>query len=148
LASAHQLLLNRFHDDSVPQLRRLILIGFIWAWLGWMIIGSATSLMAVSLALVIRAMGGSANWTYSSAILQKAVPDRYLGRVFSLDFAMFQLATVLSTIAHGGIVDALGVGRLSLIAYGTAAVSLLPIIAWMVVLPRMKRYEVSPATGD
>jgi MFS family permease len=142
------LLLNRFHDDSVRQLRRLIVIGFILATLGWLLIGLAGSLVIVALALLVRGGGGSANWTYSSAILQKQVEDRYLGRVFSVDFAVFQLVTVISTVAHGGIIDLLGAEQINLIAYGTGIISLIPLVAWFVALPRIERHDLRLATGD
>ena len=142
------LLLNRFHDDSVRQLRRLIGIGFILATLGWLLIGLAGSLVIVAMALLVRGVGGVANWTYSSAILQKRVEDRYLGRVFSVDFAVFQLVTVISTVAHGGIIDLLGTEHISLIAYGTGVVSLIPLVAWIIALPRIERHDLHSATGD
>ncbi len=166
------LLLNRFHDGSVIQMRRIITVGFIFGVLGWIVIGAAWSLVIVSFALALRAMGGSANWTYSSVILQKSVPDRYLGRVFSLDLAFFQLTTVVSTVFHGLAVDVMtaqkpyqafeqlavvgnvatdlalivpGNPAVRLIAYGTAVVSLLPLIGWVWVLATMqKRRDVRP----
>ena len=106
--------------------------------------------------------------TYSSVIIQKSVPDRYLGRVFSLDFAMFQLATVVSTIAHGYILDVLmannaysafqqvaflsdiaqqvtftvgGAESVRLIAYVTGMVSVVPLVLWVWVLPKVERRD-------
>lgn len=143
------LLLNRFHDGSVRKMRRLVMIGFVWAVLGWVVFGAAGSLLVASLALAIRAMGGSVNWTYSSVIIQKTVPDRYLGRVFSLDLAAFQLATVISILAHGLLVDLLGSDGVRAVAYGTALVSVIPLALWMWAVPRMEQREVSPApAGD
>lgn len=142
------LLLNRFHDDSIHQLRRLIVIGFLFSSLAWLFLGLAGSLLLVAVAMFVRGGGGSANWTYSSAILQKRVQDRYLGRVFSVDFAVFQLATVISTIAHGGIIDLMGTDHIGLIAFGTGVVSLIPLVAWTITLPRMERHDLRAATGD
>lgn len=139
------LLLNRFHDGSVRKMRRLVMVGFVWAVLGWIVFGGAGSLLVASTALAIRAMGGSVNWTYSSVIIQKSVPDRYLGRVFSLDLAAFQLATVASILAHGALVDLLGSDGVRAVAYGTAVVSTIPLILWTWAVPRMERREASPA---
>jgi MFS family permease len=169
------LILNRFHSGGTGQLRRLVIIGFIWAALGWLIIGLAGTLAIASLALLIRGMGGSANWTYSSVIIQKSVPDRFLGRVFSLDLAVFQLATVLSIFVHGTLIDfltsriekaqllnlhhiALGheldmllgfyiTDKIALIAFGTAFVSLIPLVLWTFAVPRMERRELALAIG-
>lgn len=135
------LFLNRFHDGSVDRLRRLILVGFLTATLGWVLMGIASSLVVLALALFIRAIGGSINWTYSSAILQKTVQDQFLGRVFSVDFTLFQLVTVVSILSHGALVDLLGAEYLDTIAYGTCMISLLPLAGWFFALPRMEQYD-------
>ncbi len=141
------LLLNRINDGSIGRMRRLVVIGFVLGTVGWIVLGAAGSLVILSLALLIRAMGGSANWTYSTVIIQKSVDDRYLGRVFALDLAFFQLVTVVSTIAHGVLIDALGVDYLGVISYGTAVVSLIPLVLWMAVVPRMERREAARTTA-
>ena len=140
-------LLNRINDGSIGRMRRLVVIGFVLGTIGWIVLGAAGSLAILSLALLIRAMGGSANWTYSTVIIQKSVDDRYLGRVFALDLAFFQLVTVVSTIAHGVLIDALGVDYLGVISYGTAVVSLIPLVLWMAVVPRMERREAARTTA-
>lgn len=177
-AIAGPLLLNRVNDGSIARMRRLIFIGFVFAAIGWVFFGAAGSILVASLGLAVRAMGGSANWTYSSVIIQKSVPDRYLGRVFSLDLAIFQLVTVVSTVIHGASVDWLreqteaqhfllvyseqfvqeavlftgrfGVVNVPLIVFITAVVSLIPVLVWLVLLPRMERREVAtvPAAAD
>lgn len=143
------LLLNRFHDGSIPQLHRAILVGFILATAGWLFIGSAAVFPVLLLGMGIRAMGGSANWTYSSVVIQQTVPDRYMGRVFSLDFAVFQLVTVVSTLVHGALVESLGAEGLSQIAFGTAVVSLVPLVIWAVAIERVRamggQHEAAPA---
>lgn len=133
------LLLNRFNNGSVPRMRRLIGVGFVWATLGWLIMGSAGSLLVLCLALLARAMGGSANWTYSSIIIQKSVPDTHLGRVFAFDMALFYAATVASTLVHGSVIDLLGSEHVHWVALGTFAVSLLPLSAWLWLTRRLAR---------
>ena len=133
------ILLNRFNDGSVSSMRRLIIIGFLWATLGWLILGSAWSLVVVCLALILRGMGGSVNWTYSTVMIQKLVPNSYLGRMFSMDMAFFYLATVLSTVTHGSLIDALGTENIRLIAFGTMAVSLIPLGLWIWFTRRVQR---------
>ncbi len=142
------LVLNRVNNGSVHRMRRLIVVGFLWIMLGWLFLGLAESLVVFCIALSLRAMGNSANWTYSSVVLQKTVSDRYLGRVSSLDFAFFQLATVISTLAHGTIVDLVGTDQLPLVVLGTAVIALIPFVGWIYVLPMMEQREVSRAVGD
>jgi MFS family permease len=139
------LLLNRINDGTVPFMRRLIVIGFIWGLLGWLIMGVAGSLVVVCLGLLVRAMGGSANWTYSTVIIQKTAPDAYLGRVFSLDMMLFYLATVISTFVHGGLVDLVGVANVRYVALGTAIPAMLPLIAWLLILRYLNRRRAVPA---
>lgn len=132
-------LLNHFNDGSVRVMRRLVVIGFLWIVFGWLILGVAGSLFVVCVALLFRAMGGSVNWTYSSVMIQKLVPDAYLGRVFSIDMGLYYLATVTSTLIHGSLVDVLGSENLPLIAFGTMAVSVIPLALWGVATRAMER---------
>lgn len=128
------LVMNNWNDGSVTQMRRLIIIGFIFSAIGWLVLGSALSLVMVCLALFIRGMGGSINWTYSTVIIQKSTPDAYMGRVFSLDMMGFFLATVASTVIHGQLVDSVGDENVRLVALGTFFVSLLPLLLWVFVI--------------
>lgn len=161
-------LLNRVNNGSIKRMRQLVFIGFIWSTLGWVVMGASASLLMVCMALILRAMGGSVNWTYSQVLIQKSVPDQYLGRVFSLDLAFFQLTTVVSTLVHGAWIDALNTSiippllrinhdwlgnglyllttgtladNLSVISFITGAISLLPLLIWGVAFPRMNGKE-------
>jgi len=161
-------LLNKVNNGSIRRMRQLVFIGFLWSMLGWFVLGASASLFMVCMALVLRAMGGSVNWTYSQVLIQKSVPDAYLGRVFSLDLAFFQLITVISTIAHGAWVDSLNqsitpplltlhtswlgsdlslltygsvANNLSLISLVTGAISLIPLLIWGIAFPRMNSKE-------
>ena len=135
------LLTNRFSDDSVRVLRRLIIIGFAMIAIGWLFWGLAPSLELLALAVVIRAMGGSVNWTYSSVIIQQVVPDEYLGRMFSLDFAGFELVQTFSILAVGVLIDVLGNAGLSAIVYASAAVAIVPLLIWIAVVQRLEQRE-------
>jgi MFS family permease len=167
------LALNRVNDGSISRMRNLILIGFILTSLGWILLWGGNTIAFIAFAIVIRAMGGSINWTYSSVILQKSVPDNYLGRVFAVDLTVFQLVTVISTIAHGWIIDVMNnrpyfpllessssplfreslhlfyqpilAQNLATIALWTGFISLIPLIFWVIILPKIKRRELSPA---
>jgi MFS family permease len=122
--------LNRFHDDGVFALRRMVLIGFVWIPLGWLLLGFAPTIWIAAAALALRAMGNSVNWVYSTTMVQKSFPDAYLGRMFSLDMAGYYLASVISTIVHGILIDVFGSDHIRAIVYGTMIVSLLPLILW------------------
>ena len=135
------LLTNRFSDDSVRVLRRLIGAGFALIVLGWLLWGIAPSLELLTLAVVVRAMGGSVNWTYSSVIIQQIVPDDYLGRMFSLDFAGFELVQSVSIIVFGLAIDAAGGDNIAQIVYASALVAILPMLAWLAIVRGLEQRE-------
>lgn len=143
------LILNRMNNGTVLMMRRLIVIGFIWIVVGWFVFAEARSLLVVSLALVIRGMGGSVNWTYSSVIIQKSTPDSYLGRMFSLDMAGFQLASIISTIVTGALVDVVGAENARQAVLLMGIISLAPLGLWMAAVFYLERQEpVAVAVGD
>lgn len=128
------LLLNYWNDQSVRVLRRLVVVSYGIMTIGWLVIGAAPTLLIAAGGIVLKAMGGSGYWTYSSVILQKSVDDAYLGRMFSLDMAGFQLATVISILVTGAALELLGVDAVRAITFATAAVSVIPFIGgWLAV---------------
>lgn len=129
-AIAGPMLTNALSNGTGPSLRRWILVGFVAQMIGWIILGWASTLLLVCMGLFLRGMGGSVNWTYSSVLLQRTTPDQYRGRVFALDMTLFNLATAFATIVHGALIDALGPTNVEVVAYGTAALSVLPLLGW------------------
>jgi MFS family permease len=53
-------------------------------------------------------VGGGAQWTLSTYGLQRFVPDRIRGRVFSFDFAFVTLSIALSNLAAGWAAEQFG----------------------------------------
>ena len=140
-AAAGPLLLNRFNDGSIRAMRRLIIVGYAWITLGWLLFGVAGSLAFAAFGLGVKALGSNVYWTYSSVILQKRVPNEYLGRVFAIDMSFFQLSGVLSTLVIGALVDALGTDQARTISLGTAIASLIPLALWTVAVIWLERRE-------
>lgn len=123
------LLANRLHQGAMRALQNSIGAGFVIVAVGWLLFGWAPSLPIAIAAMLVRHMGGSINWTYSNVILQLRVPDRYLGRVFALDFALFTLAMSLSVWISGLLLDHTAVTPRQL-ALLLGAGSLLPLVPW------------------
>lgn len=140
-AVAGPLLLNRFNDGSIRAMRRLIIVGYAWITVGWLLFGAAGSLAFAAFGLGVKALGSNVYWTYSSVILQKRVPNEYLGRVFSIDMAGFQLSGVLSTLIVGALVDTLGTSQARTISVGTGVVSLIPLVLWAAAVVWLERRE-------
>ena len=148
------LITNQFSDDSVRVLRRLIIIGFAMIAFSWLLWGLAPSLELLVLAVIMRSMGGSVNWTYSSVIIQQIVPDEYLGRMFSLDFAGFEMVQSIGLIAVGLLIDAVGTGNVQTIVFGLALLALIPLLIWIWIVKRLDKLAAKslppspkPATG-
>ncbi|MCC6904984.1 MAG: MFS transporter [Anaerolineae bacterium] len=124
------LIADAIGDRSARYLQRAITVGYVLIPIGWLIFGLAPALWVAVLAMFIRGMGGSINWTYSSALLQIRVPGSFLGRVTALDFAFFTLALAISAWLPGVVQDAFGVQPRELVI-GIAALSLISLGVWL-----------------
>jgi MFS family permease len=140
-------LLNRFSDGSVRTLRRLVIVGYVLVVAGWVLLGGAAGLWVAALALIVRSMGGSINWTYSSTMIQMGTPDHFLGRVFSLDWVGFSLAQTISTLITGLLLDTLGGHNAPVIALGTGMVSIIPLAVWWLIVHRLEHAAPEPAAA-
>jgi MFS family permease len=143
------LVLNRYNDGQVRRMRRLVIISFAWVTVGWLLFGLAPTLLVAAAAVIVRAMGGSATWTYSSTIIQLSTENRYLGRVFSFDWMGYYLAVTISTLLTGYLIDHVGKGDVRPIAVGTGIVSIIPFVLWTGVVYWLdRRSRVSVVAAD
>ncbi|NJL95709.1 MAG: MFS transporter [Anaerolineae bacterium] len=76
------LIANRFGAQTERYLQRAIGAGFLLIPLGWVLYSVAPTLALALVGAVLRGMGGSINWVYSSVLLQLKTPDRFLGACF------------------------------------------------------------------
>ena len=141
------LITNRFSDDSVRVLRRLIIVGFVMVVLGWLAWGAAPSIEWLVLAVVVRSIGSAVNWTYSSVIIQQIVPDEYLGRMFSLDFAGFELVQSVGLVAIGLLIDAAGIADVQAVVFMLAAVAFIPLLLWIGIVRQLEKREAQANKG-
>lgn len=126
--------------EDRSRLRLGILIGFLVAGLGYLLLAAAPSLGIACLAVVLAHGGTSLVWVFSTTLLQFQTDDRYRGRVFSADSAFLVLTMSLTTYACGLMVDT-GISVRQLAA-ATALLALLPAGAWafrMRLLTRVRR---------
>src|SRR4029453_4320595 len=131
-------LLNRWNDGSVRRMRRLVVASSAFICLAFFVLGAARSLAAGGAAVLLRGMGGSANWTFSTIILQKGVPDRLLGRLAALDLVNANLAGMVFAVAWGLAIDRAG---LRPAVFAAAAATLVPFVLWTAALPSLERKE-------
>lgn len=128
-AVAGPLVGNLFHDHSTRMLKRAIVGGYAAIVIAWVILGLSPTLPLVLVGCVLRGMGGSLNWTYSDVLLQMAVPNNFLGRVYSLDFGLFTLAMSVSVWLTGLALDQY-IADPRLLAMVLAVLAIAPVIVW------------------
>ena len=126
------LIANMFTDGSARKLTQTIGLAFILVAIGWYLFGIASVLPIAMLGLVVRFIGGSTCWTYSTVLLQIKVPNNLLGRVFAIDFAIFTLMASLSVWLTGEALDRTAYSPRDISAI-LAILSILPSILWGVV---------------
>ncbi len=137
---------NALGDRGARALYRAITGGFLLIPLGWLFLGASPTLELALIGSLLRGMGGSINWTYSDVLLQMSVPDRFLGRVFALDFGIFTLAMSASVWLSGVVLDrfALDPRAFTLLL---AAGSLGPLVAWSAAMRRQAVHADEPAAS-
>lgn len=137
-AFAGPILINRFHDGSVASLVRFVGINLVICTVVWFVMGASTAFWMLCVGWFLRAIGTSTNWTYSSIIIQQTFPDRYLGRMFSLDFMGYYISATFSTLVHGALVDLWGAQNAMSIVLLTGVASLVPMALWALMLRRVQ----------
>src|SRR5215467_7911985 len=91
--------------SSTGSLNKGIAVAFFQAALFYLLFATAPSLWIAALLVMGAHAGGSIQWVYSTTLLQMAVPNRFLGRVFALDNTFLTLAMSLSTYLTGWGLD-------------------------------------------
>lgn len=142
------LLVNRCNDGSIVTMRRIVIGSFACITLGWLLFGLAPSLLLAAAGLAARAAAGSVTWTYSSTLLQLSTENRYLGRVFSFDWAGYYLAITFSTLVTGLLIDMLGSAHIRDITIGTGIASLIPFLIWTALALWLERREALPRAAS
>ncbi|MDQ4005287.1 MAG: MFS transporter, partial [Actinomycetota bacterium] len=94
------------------------------------------TLVAASICVLLAHLGGGAQWTLSTYGLQRIVPDRIRGRVFSFDFGLVTLTMSGSILIGGWVAEELGV-RAAI--GGLAAVATLWAVVWSAATTSIRR---------
>ena len=108
-----------------PEDRRLfsaIAIALAVFGCGYALLGLMPGLWLGAVAIGIAHLGGGAQWTLSSYGLQRIVPDRIRGRIFSFDFALITITIAISAIVTGWAADAFGPRPTVMVLGGIAVV--------------------------
>ena len=144
-AIAGPLIGNALGARTARSLQLAIVAGFLCVPFGWFMLGIAPTLPLALIGITLRGIGTSINWTYSDVLLQMTTPDRFMGRVFALDFGIFTLAMSASVWFSGAALDRLALDPRTL-ALGFAAGSLVPLALWSLASQRYRMGE-APASS-
>jgi len=131
---------------SVRTLQVAINLGFLCLPLAWLILGVAPTLPLALVGLTLRGIGGSINWTYSDVLIQMSTVDKFMGRVYSLDFGIYTLALSISVWVTGAIIDSTAQDP-RIIAIYFSIVSLIPLAIWTVTTRFLKMDQAMALRG-
>jgi MFS family permease len=127
---------NVLARDSRSRMRLGILIGFLLAAAGYLLLGLTTAVTLAIATVVLAHAGSSTNWVFSTTLLQVYTEDRFRGRVFAADYGLCMLGISLSSYAAGVAID-WGMPPKTF-AIGIGAVMLVPAAVWAWALRRTK----------
>lgn len=119
-----------FTRDDDRRLRQAIGWGYLISVAGLALVAPLWSFPVVLFGTFLRSFGGGINWVFSTQLLLQLLPDNVRGRIFSTEFAMFTLATAVSTQIGGYLVD---VTRVSIptLMWGMAGLMLFSGLVWV-----------------
>jgi MFS family permease len=119
---------GRWAGSRQSRMRTGILFGFLCAGAGYVLLGLSNSLLAAVCAVALAHAGGSANWVFSTTLLQQYTEDRFRGRVFAAELGLLMLAVSTSGYLAGAAIDFGIAPRTFAIAVGLTL--LLPAALW------------------
>jgi MFS family permease len=128
---------GRWAGSRQARMRSGILVGFLLAGGGYILLGTSTALIVAVLTVVLAHAGSSSNWVFSSTLLQVYTADRFRGRVFAADYGLCMLGISASSYLAGVAID-LGVPAQTF-AVVIGLVMLIPAGAWAMALKATRR---------
>jgi MFS family permease len=103
-----------------PLLKRRYLTGLLALGASLLLTGVASTLAVAALTFAFAGFGNGLLLVYERLLIQAAVPDRLVGRIFGVKDALTAWAFGIAFLAGGGLVAALGARELILVAGATA----------------------------
>jgi MFS family permease len=120
---------RRIAGEGEKRMQTSIGISFIIAGVFYAAFGSATSFVFALIVLGIAHCGGSILWVFSTVILQRAVDDKFRGRVFAAELAFMTFTMAASNYTTGELLDRFQVSP-RVVTIGIGIFFLMPGLAW------------------
>jgi MFS family permease len=122
-------------DESPTAMRRLLGTAFLWPTVWYLLFSWVHQPYVAAGCVVLAHLGGSVLWVYSTVLLQRMVPDAYLGRVMSTDLGLTTLTISASTWFYGLLAAAPEADLHSLLRWMALSV-LAPAVVWILAARR------------
>jgi MFS family permease len=103
------ILARYFTGDDPSRLRRAIALGYLVAGLGLLIVSTLSNFGIVLFGTLLRGLGVSIGWVFSTQLLLQLLPNRVRGRVISTEFALLTLANAVGAAMGGWAFDNLSI---------------------------------------
>jgi MFS family permease len=120
---------RRISGEGNKRMQVSIGIAFLLGGAGYMLFGTATSFVFALVVLGIAHCGGSILWVFSTVILQRAVEDKFRGRVFAAELALLTLTMAASNYVTGELLDRLQISP-RVVTVGIGILFLAPGFIW------------------
>ncbi|CAL8462528.1 g2061 [Coccomyxa elongata] len=116
---------NRITPPRKPHLLRACAASFVLFFAGYLLMSVAPNIWALVPSTIVRSMGSSVVWVYSTLLIQLRVPNQLQGRMMALEMAAYVVAESMSAVLGGMAFDLIGlsVRSVALLMSGIAAVS-------------------------
>jgi MFS family permease len=112
------------------------IVGVFYVGLAW-----APTLPLAALAVLFAHFGGAILWVFSTVLLQMEVPDRFRGRIFSVELALVTLASSASSYWTGYELDRGGWSP-RLMAFALGMMFCVPGTLWLFIESRWKEGDI------
>lgn len=110
------------------RMRWAVLVGYLMAGVSYLVFGFSRGLLAAAACMIVAHCGGSFVWVYSTTMLHLSTEDRFRGRVFAADLALFMVTASAATYTCGWMIDQGTPPRVAAAGIGLAL--FLPAVAW------------------
>jgi MFS family permease len=127
-------------SSSTATMRKSITVAFFISALFYFLFATSPIIALAGLCVIGAHAGGSIQWVFSTVLLQSAVPNRFLGRVFALEQSLLTLTMSVSTYLTGWGLDRGGFSARQ-VASLLAAAFLIPGLVWYFMQRRLNRSD-------
>src|ERR1044071_7159052 len=120
---------RRLSGEGNKRMLASIGVAFLIGGAFYIAFGVATSFVFALIVLGIAHCGGSILWVFSTVILQRAVEDKFRGRVFAAELALVTLTMAASNYVTGDLLDRVKISP-RVVTVGIGIFFLMPGLVW------------------